>query len=47
MITIGLSGAQVTHLLHRLTAVAAHAGDDDRYELHYCRSQVAREMPAA
>jgi len=39
MITIGLSGAQVTHLVHLLTAVAAHANDDDRYEL-------PRQMPA-
>jgi hypothetical protein len=46
MITIGLSGAQVTHLVHLLTAVAAQAGDDGRYELDYCRSQVARRMPA-
>ena len=46
MITIGLSGAQVTHLVHLLTAVAAHANDDDRYELHYSRSQLSRQMPA-
>ena len=46
MITIGLSGAQVTHLVHLLTAVAASASDDDRYELHYCRSQLAKRMPA-
>jgi hypothetical protein len=46
MITIGLSGAQVTHLVHLLTAVAAHANDDDRYELHYSRGQVAQQMRA-
>jgi hypothetical protein len=46
MITIGLSGAQVTHLVHLLTAVAAHANDDDRYELRYSRSQLSRQMPA-
>ena len=46
MITIGLSGAQVTHLVHLLTAVAAHANDDDRYELHYSRSQLSQQMPA-
>lgn len=46
MITIGLSGAQVTHLVHLPTAVAAHANDDDRYELHYSRSQLGQQMPA-
>lgn len=46
MITIGLSGAQVTHLVHLLTAVAAHANDDDRYELRYSRSQLSQQMPA-
>lgn len=46
MIAIGLSGAQVAHLDRLLTAAAAHAGDDDRYELYYCRSQLARLMPA-
>jgi hypothetical protein len=46
MTTIGLSGAQVTHLVHLLTTVAAQASDDDRYELHYCRSQLAQRMPA-
>ena len=29
-----------------IPAAAAQAGDDDRYELHYCRSQLARQMPA-
>jgi hypothetical protein len=28
-----------------LTVVAAQAGDDDRYELDYCRGQVAQRMP--
>jgi hypothetical protein len=46
MLTIGLSGAQVTHLDRLLAIVAAHAGDGDRYELHYCRSQLGRRMPA-
>jgi hypothetical protein len=46
MITIGLSGAQVTHLVHLLTAVAAHANNDDRYELDYSRSQLSKQMPA-
>jgi hypothetical protein len=46
MITIGLSGAQVTHLVHLLTAVAAHANDDDRYELRSSRSQLSQQMPA-
>ena len=47
MITIGLSGEQVTQLVDLLTDVAAAAdtSDDDRYQLHYCRGQVRQLMP--
>ena len=45
--TISLSGAQVTQLVELLTVVAAAAdtSDEDRYQLHYCRSQLAELMP--
>ena len=48
MITIRLSGAQVTQLVDLLTAVAAAAdtSDEDRYQLHCSRNQVHQEMPA-
>ena len=47
MATVRLPREQVTRLLDLLTVVAAAAdtGDDDRYELLYCRSQVGEEMP--
>ena len=45
--TISLSGAQVTQLVDLLSVVAAAAdtSDEDRYQLHYCRSQVSQLMP--
>jgi hypothetical protein len=45
--TISLSGAQVAQLVDLLTVVAAAAdtSDEDRYQLHYCRSQLAELMP--
>ena len=45
--TIRLSGAQVTQLVELLTVVAAAAdtSDEDRYQLHYSRSQVGQLMP--
>jgi len=48
MTTITLSGAQVTQLVDLLTVVAAAAdtSDEDRYQLHYCRSQVHQLMPS-
>jgi hypothetical protein len=46
MTTIRLSGAQVSKLVDLLTVVAAaDIGDEDRYQLHYCRSQVHELMP--
>jgi hypothetical protein len=47
MTTIRLSGAQVTQLVELLTVVAAAAStsDEDRYQLHYSRSQVDQLMP--
>jgi hypothetical protein len=47
MTTIRLSGTQVTQLVDLLTVVAAAAdtSDEDRYQLHYCRSQVRELMP--
>jgi hypothetical protein len=47
MTTIRLSGEQVTQLVDLLTVVAAAAdtSDEDRYQLHYCRSQVGELMP--
>jgi hypothetical protein len=47
MTTITMSDAQVTQLVDLLTviAVAADTSDEDRYQLHYCRSQVNRRMP--
>ena len=47
MTTIRLSGAQVTQLVDLLGVVAAAAdtSDEDRYQLHYCRSQVSQLMP--
>jgi hypothetical protein len=46
MITVRLSGEQVTHLIDLLTVVAtaADTSDEDRYQLHYCRSQVRELM---
>ena len=48
MTTITLSGAQVTQLVELLGVVAAAAdtSDEDRYQLHYCRSQVHQLMPS-
>ena len=45
--TIRLSGAQVTQLVELLTvaAAAASTSDEDRYQLHYSRSQLAELMP--
>ena len=45
--TISLSGAQVTQLVELLSVVAAAAdtSDEDRYQLHYSRSQVGQLMP--
>jgi hypothetical protein len=44
--TIKLSGAQVTQLVELLTVTAAAARcDEDRYQLHYSRSQVRQLMP--
>ena len=47
MATVRVPSEQVTRLLDLLTVVAAAAdtGDDDRYELLYCRSQVGEEVP--
>jgi hypothetical protein len=47
MTTIRLSGAQVTQLVELLGVVAAAAdtSDEDRYQLHYSRSQVGQFMP--
>jgi hypothetical protein len=47
MTTIRLSGEQVTQLVDLLTVVAAAAdtSDEDRYQLHYSRSQVREQMP--
>ena len=47
MATVRLSREQVTQLVDLLTAVAAAAdtGDEDRYQLRYCRSQVRQLMP--
>ncbi len=47
MTTMRLSGEQVTQLVDLLTVVAAAAdtSDEDRYQLHYCRSQVRELMP--
>jgi hypothetical protein len=46
MITVSLSGEQVIHLVDLLTVVAtaADTSDGDRYQLHYCRSQVCELM---
>jgi hypothetical protein len=46
MTTMRLSGEQVTQLVELLTVTAAAAtSDEDRYQLHYCRSQVRQLMP--
>jgi hypothetical protein len=47
MTTIRLSAGQVTQLVDLLTVVvaAADTSDEDRYQLHYCRSQVRELMP--
>jgi hypothetical protein len=44
MTTVSLSTAQVTQLTDLLTAAAAGAGDEDRYQLDYCRDQVGELM---
>jgi N-acetylglucosamine-6-phosphate deacetylase len=47
MTTMRLSGEQVTQLVELLTVAAAAAtSDEDRYQLHYSRSQVRQLMPA-
>ena len=48
MTTIRLSGEQVAQLadLLAVAAAAADASDQDRYQLHDCRAQLDREMPA-
>jgi hypothetical protein len=48
MITVRLSGEQVTSLLNllRVVATAADTSDEDRYQLLYSRSQVRQLMPA-
>ena len=47
MTTIRLSAGQATQLVDLLTvaAAAADTSDEDRYLLHYCRSQVRELMP--
>ena len=46
MTTMTLSGEQVTQLVELLTVAAAAAtSDEDRYQLHYSRSQVRQLMP--
>jgi hypothetical protein len=44
MTTVSLSPAQVTQLTDLLTITAAGAGDDDRYQLDYCREEVGELM---
>jgi hypothetical protein len=44
MTTVSLSTVQVTQLVDLLTAAAAVADDDDRYQLDYCRDQVGELM---
>jgi hypothetical protein len=44
MTTVSLSTAQVTQLTDLLTVTAACAGDEDRYQLDYCRDQVGELM---
>ena len=46
MTTMRLSGEQVTQLVELLTVTAdTAASDEDRYQLHYSRSQVHQLMP--
>jgi hypothetical protein len=47
MTTMRLSGEQVAQLADLLTVVAtaADTSDEDRYQLHHCRSQVRELMP--
>jgi hypothetical protein len=44
MTTVSLSTVQVTQLIDLLTAAAAGADDEDRYQLDYCREQVGELM---
>jgi hypothetical protein len=44
MTTVSLSTIQVTQLIDLLTAAAAGADDEDRYQLDYCREQVGELM---
>ena len=44
MTTVSLTTIQVTQLVDLLTVAAAGAGDDDRYQLDYCREQVGELM---
>jgi hypothetical protein len=44
MTTVSLTTVQVTQLVDLLTVVAAGAGDEDRYQLDYCREQVGELM---
>ena len=47
MTTVRLSGEQITSRrnLLRVFATAADTSDEDRYQLHYSRSQLAELMP--
>ena len=44
MTTVSLTTVQVTQLVDLLTVAAAGAGDEDRYQLDYCREQVGELM---
>jgi hypothetical protein len=47
MASIELSSEQATQLVELLRVVAAapDTSDDDRYQLHYCHTQVGQRMP--
>jgi len=44
MATVRLSTTQVTTLIDLLTATAADANEDDRFQLDYCHDQVGELM---
>lgn len=44
MTTVSLSTVQVTQLIDLLTATAAGADDEDRYQLDHCREQLGELM---
>jgi hypothetical protein len=44
MTTVSLSTLQVTQLIDLLTVTAVGAGDEDRFQLDYCRDQVGELM---